>query len=164
MNRFPMMAGEFPTFDQSTLPEVIPGEWEDASWHNNACPSFLAGMTKDGETVEVFIDFPNKADREFPGCKRFTVLTEGDVHLETDEWSEVPPFVKTLVAGSEMDHVTEEEMVVLRRLAARGFAVVVIEPSELRGAHPSKVEERLIELSWEIINDYAVEPDQEVPE
>jgi hypothetical protein len=45
-----------------------------------------------------------------------------------------------------------------RALEAMGCAVVVFTPEELRGAKPSKVEERLVELGWEVIDDLATEP------
>jgi hypothetical protein len=42
-----------------------------------------------------------------------------------------------------------------RALEAMGCCVVVFTPEELRGAKPSKVEERLVELGWEVIDDLA---------
>jgi hypothetical protein len=45
-----------------------------------------------------------------------------------------------------------------RALEAMGCCVVVFTPEELRGAKPSKVEERLVELGWEVIDDLATEP------
>jgi hypothetical protein len=39
----------------------------------------------------------------------------------------------------------------LADLRARGFAVVIFNPSELQGANPRKVEERLVELGWDVI-------------
>jgi hypothetical protein len=47
--RWPIMALEFPDFDQATLP-TIPNGWEDTSWHNDQCPGFV---TPEGCTVYV---------------------------------------------------------------------------------------------------------------
>ena len=43
-------------------------------------------------------------------------------------------------------------------LRAEGHAVVIFNPTELRGANSEQVEDRLIELGWEIIEVYATEP------
>ena len=50
-----------------------------------------------------------------------------------------------------------------RELEAMGCAVVVFTPEELRGANPYHVQDRLIELGWEVIEDIATEPDQDGP-
>ena len=42
-----------------------------------------------------------------------------------------------------------------RELEAMGCAVVVFTPEELRGANPDHVEDRLVELGWDVINDIA---------
>jgi hypothetical protein len=49
------------------------------------------------------------------------------------------------------------EINVLKSLKSRGFAVIIIEPDELKNASADKVEDRLIELSWDIINDLDIE-------
>jgi hypothetical protein len=36
-----------------------------------------------------------------------------------------------------------------------GYAVVIFTPEELRGANPDHVEDRLVELGWDVINDIA---------
>jgi hypothetical protein len=36
-----------------------------------------------------------------------------------------------------------------------GYAVVIFTPEELRGANPEHVQDRLVELGWEVINDVA---------
>jgi len=38
-----------------------------------------------------------------------------------------------------------------------GYCVVCFTPNELQGANPDHVEERLIELGWDVINDLSVE-------
>jgi hypothetical protein len=42
-----------------------------------------------------------------------------------------------------------------RELEAMGCTVVVFTPEELRGANPYHVQDRLIELGWEVIEDIA---------
>jgi hypothetical protein len=48
-----------------------------------------------------------------------------------------------------------------RELEAMGCAVVVFTPEELRGANPNHVQDRLIELGWEVIEDIAYEIETE---
>lgn len=45
-----------------------------------------------------------------------------------------------------------------RELEAMGCAVVVFTEEELRGARPDLVQDRLIELGWEVIDVLATEP------
>jgi Lhr-like helicase len=45
-----------------------------------------------------------------------------------------------------------EELQALKQLKARGYAIVVITPEELLNANPDKVEDRLIDFSWEVIS------------
>jgi hypothetical protein len=41
---------------------------------------------------------------------------------------------------------------------ARGYAVVIFTPEELEGASPNRVQDRLIELAWDVISD--LKPDE----
>lgn len=49
----------------------------------------------------------------------------------------------------------QEEVDFLRGLRVRGYAVVVFNPEELRGASQEHVEERMIELGWDVIESLA---------
>lgn len=49
--------------------------------------------------------------------------------------------------------MNKEQIKVLRELKNEGYAIVVITPEELETANPDKVEDRLVELSWDIIGD-----------
>ena len=49
--------------------------------------------------------------------------------------------------------LSEKDWESLSLFANKGYAIVLITPEELNGASPEKVENRLIELSWDIIND-----------
>jgi hypothetical protein len=51
----------------------------------------------------------------------------------------------------------------LRQLRKMGYAVVAFTPEELRGADPDNVEDRLVELGWDVIAVMATEPDQDGP-
>jgi len=46
----------------------------------------------------------------------------------------------------------------LRQLRKMGYAVVAFTPDELRGADSDHVEDRLIELGWDVIANLAKEP------
>jgi len=58
-----------------------------------------------------------------------------------------------------MDMTTEFSKLLehVRPLEEMGCCVVVFTPAELRGANPSKVEERLVELGWDVIDVLATE-------
>lgn len=80
---------EFPDFAASTMP-AIPADWDDISWHNDACPSF---QTPNG--LRVFVDYSDPAQREFQRHgERFNVQRENengesDMLLATDDWQQV---------------------------------------------------------------------------
>ena len=48
----------------------------------------------------------------------------------------------------------------LGELEAMGCVVVIFTEEELRGARPDLVQDRLIELGWEVINDLAPRSDE----
>lgn len=94
--RFTTIASEFPTYPQDSLPALIPPSWQDASWHNDVCPSFLINGT-----VRVWLDWPTAHEREFPDGARFTVTTEptdedseGRTLFASDDWAAVLTFLK----------------------------------------------------------------------
>lgn len=89
---------EFPDFD---LDVAIPASWNDISWHNDVCPSWYAGFTKEGHIIKVWVDYTDPNEREFPEIDRFGVVihTEdgdevdgADVHAGND-WDAVLAFV-----------------------------------------------------------------------
>lgn len=47
--------------------------------------------------------------------------------------------------------MTEEQRKVLADLRHEGYAVIVWTPEELREADPGRVEDRSIELGWDVI-------------
>lgn len=49
--------------------------------------------------------------------------------------------------------MTPEEIAAIQALRNRGFAVIVWTPEELAGASPNHVEDRSIELGWQVIED-----------
>lgn len=50
---------------------------------------------------------------------------------------------------------TKQAVEYLRQLRKIGYAVVAFTPEELRGANPDHVEDRLIEMGWEVIDSIA---------
>lgn len=85
---------EFPNYKPAEMP-AIPDGFEDTSWHNDACPCFVS----DPLGLELWVDYADPAEREFPERKRFTVLQQRDgveasgPSLETDDWNEILAFV-----------------------------------------------------------------------
>jgi hypothetical protein len=80
---------EFPDFDPTTMP-AIPADWEDISWHNDACPSF---KTPNGYTV--WIDYADETQREFNAGERFGILdANGDEVHATDNFEVIKSLVK----------------------------------------------------------------------
>lgn len=51
--------------------------------------------------------------------------------------------------------LTDEEVDVIRNLRRRGHVVVTFNPHELRDADAGLVEDRLVELGWDIIDSLA---------
>lgn len=49
--------------------------------------------------------------------------------------------------------MTPEEQAVIANLKSRGFAVIIWTPEELAGASRKHVEDRSVELGWQVIND-----------
>lgn len=82
---------EFPDF---TLDVIISPEWEDVSWHNDACPSW---NTPGGH--KVYVDYADPDAREDGGdAQRFEVSVLGDETrgpaLTTNSWQEVLEYVR----------------------------------------------------------------------
>lgn len=77
---------EFPDFDATTLPDSIPDGFLAAHWHNEPCPHWIR-EEEDGNNLDLFIDYPNPANREFPDGRRFVLKREdGSVIEYTDRW------------------------------------------------------------------------------
>lgn len=96
---------EFPDF---ALDVIIPDTWEDISYHNDACPSYHAGLTPEGYNVKVWIDYTDPKEREFPEMKRFCVVIEDNLLIETDthegnDWDAVLKFVATHIMDGQDD-------------------------------------------------------------
>jgi len=49
--------------------------------------------------------------------------------------------------------MTNEQIKIITQLRHEGYAVITWAPSELEGAEPTRVEDRLVELGWEVIAD-----------
>lgn len=59
---------------------------------------------------------------------------------------------------NESEPLTQDEIATLRGLRARGFAVALFNPTELRGANPTEVEGLMIERGGDAIDNLATEP------
>lgn len=57
---------------------------------------------------------------------------------------------------------TKHAVEYLRQLRKWGYAVVAFTPAELRGANPDHVEDRLVEIGWDVINTLATEPEEQI--
>lgn len=77
---FPLLAKEFPDFDQATLP-TIPAGFEDISWHNDACPSF----EHKGLGLHLFVDYEDPEEREMASPVRFRVDQLELVRYDTED-------------------------------------------------------------------------------
>ncbi|WP_147707823.1 hypothetical protein [Microvirga massiliensis] len=75
------------------IPDDVPAGFDDISWHNDTCPSFLNASC----SLRLFIDHPERDERELPEFKRFLLMmvdeagqpVDGGVLLETDDWNEM---------------------------------------------------------------------------
>jgi hypothetical protein len=55
---------------------------------------------------------------------------------------------------------TEKDWEWMADMRKRGFCVTVFTPEELQGANPDQVEDRLVELGWEVIDCLKEEDDE----
>ena len=56
------------------------------------------------------------------------------------------------------DVMTQSKVLELcKKMRHAGYAVVLFTPEELRGANPDHVEDRLVELGWDVIDSLANE-------
>ena len=87
-----LLSTAFPDYPASDLPP-IPAHWVDASWHNDACPSFMVSG------LQVFIDYADP-DRREAGDVRFHVMEAETARsiIATDDWQAVIDAVDDYVA------------------------------------------------------------------
>lgn len=96
---------EFPDFDPATMP-AIPAGFDDVSWHNDACPSFL----NEALGLIIFVDFADADKREFPETERFTLgrwdngNTGNDV-CSSDDWGVITAAAESEAATHAMTPV-----------------------------------------------------------
>jgi hypothetical protein len=96
----------FPDYDVDTLP-LIPDDWTDVSYVNDACPCFETSV----QNLYVFVDYAKPEDREHPGLPRFGLMFIGGSEVEgsglsTDDWLEVLACVRGNVSpnfGAEIE-------------------------------------------------------------
>jgi hypothetical protein len=93
---------EFPNFPVADLP-AIPAGWQDESWHNDACPFFLANPS-----LGVWVDYADPQQSDFGDEReaRFMVVPMEDGQhpdsaealLVTDDWDALLAFVASRAA------------------------------------------------------------------
>lgn len=120
-----------------------------------------------GQTMKVFLDTFDSvedAQTQYPLAVNFYNKWTGAVNtfnhlpgeddpvaggMSPDDLSDGPE------AEQPADPMTAVQIAVLAELRHAGYAVITWTPEELRDANPRRVEDRSIELGWEIINDLA---------
>ena len=71
---------EFPDFPHETLPSLALPVWQDKSWRNDVCPSWVATFSPviGGKRVEflfvLWVQWPDEEDREVPGEGRLLMV------------------------------------------------------------------------------------------
>jgi len=55
---------------------------------------------------------------------------------------------------------TEKDWEWMADMRKRGFCLTIFTPEELQGANPDQVEDRLVELGWEVIDCLKEEDDE----
>lgn len=100
MSRFEALRKAFPSYDLKTLPP-IPQSWEDVSYVNDVCPSFMVGAG-----IHIFVDFADPSDREIEEADRFSVsvntYTNMEFVLQSDDWTDVLITVAELLEAEEL--------------------------------------------------------------
>lgn len=89
-------------FNPSYQLPAMPQGMVDTSWHNDVCPSY-ARLREDGsDALRIWIEHPDKTQREYDEQKRFMVVTygaegtPGNCVLETENWGPVLMFLNTM--------------------------------------------------------------------
>ena len=74
------VASEFPGFLLDTVPELGTKLWQDKSWHNDVCPSWVATFrpgSGEGRREFLFVlwvDWPDPSQRELPEASRMYLV------------------------------------------------------------------------------------------
>lgn len=105
---------EFPDFDPATMP-AIPSGFDDVSWHNDMCPSFL----NEAAGLIIFVDYVDCKEREFPEIPRFTLGTwdngnTGNDIVSTDDWQ----LVLAAIEARDTSRAVPHKRAILSALAA----------------------------------------------
>jgi hypothetical protein len=117
---------EFPDFPEKDMP-AIPAGFEDASWHNDACPSFFSPTLQ----AVLFVDFLDPALREFPETLRFGLypataegLRLGAEIMESDDWNAILAAIvaRAFAIGLKASLSAEDLAEVVRRNRTADYA------------------------------------------
>jgi hypothetical protein len=86
-----ILTDQFPDFDAEgaglAASLIATGAWEDTSWRNDVCPSIQC------DVFVLWIDYADRAKREWDNSPRFSMVCEGEPYLETDDWADVLAFI-----------------------------------------------------------------------
>lgn len=128
---------EFKDFDPATMP-AIPAGFDDVSWHNDTCPSFM----NEASGLIIFVDYANPAEREFPETPRFTLGTWDDGNtgndiVSTDDWQEVIAHIlaRAFADSIERDLSADELAEVKRRNATAEYGAGICATHDFRDAN-----------------------------
>ena len=92
---------EFPQF-KGPIPDVfLKAPWADASWHNDACPSFSRPYGADGREIHVYVEEENPRLREIVECPRYIVRVTDE---EGSYGDDMPSFAHESLAAV-LDHI-----------------------------------------------------------
>lgn len=93
------MATEHPAFDQSTLP-AIPAGFQDVSWVNDSCPSFL----NEAAGLIIFVDYHDEEDREQAGEPRFSLAEwsqgMGETLAASDDFADIVAAIDARISAN----------------------------------------------------------------
>lgn len=79
----------FPDFPIDAFP-ALPDGFTDSSWRNDICPS----MINESKGLRIWIDYPERQDREFSDSARYVLVREdstfmnGDIAL-SENWADI---------------------------------------------------------------------------
>lgn len=108
------IATEFPAFDNlaafaTILEAFAPLGFVDTSWSNDVCPS-IGLFTEDGdETIyRIWIDFADPSKREFEGLTTFTMTSDENTVVASDDLERFIGDVKIQLVADLADAFTDE--------------------------------------------------------
>ena len=85
--------------DFGVLDVELPINFNDVSWHGDACPCFEKQLTE-SKSLLLYIDYSDVNMREMKGVSRFNMSTntngESDDFKDFDKWQDVLDYIETV--------------------------------------------------------------------